>query len=445
MEPATHPFDISQQYAGMGLTPAPSGAQSSRKTSDRRAAQNRQAQKNWREKKDKRINELEVEVQHLVDENRMLRGLLASVGIQPPPSARNVPGSMRIHTNQLHLSSTSAPIQSHPVPQINQPTTMTSIPNNPNTILDELMLQFHDPCDFEQLLNFNSTRAATATDTPIDLSETLFNNPSPSNSASNELWLDIPPDTGASNAAMLSAFHLLGQPQLLQTRFALKTLDSLKESPHVDGMLDAFIAQSKETDPKRIKKHLIQILKLRHKLLDTCTSQDRIRAVEILEQCKVANLPHVMHLYQSGVFPGMPSVPQDGDGGAGGDSVTDVFSVDNLLGGASAAASSVGLHGAALASSRLDEDIMAFRKAVKANVPSLMHSDAVVDELCDLFKAQAACTEKKERENAFFKSQELGQRLLNLCPITDRTRFAYLLNQWREHNKSVDQVLDAAG
>ncbi|KAI8837175.1 hypothetical protein BJ741DRAFT_166915 [Chytriomyces cf. hyalinus JEL632] len=440
MEPATHPFDISQQHAGMGLTPAPSGAHSSRKTSDRRAAQNRQAQKNWREKKDKRIAELEVEVQHLVDENRMLRGLLTSVGIQPPPSARDIP---RIHTNQSHLSSTNAPTHSHPLPQINYSTATTSIPNtanNPNSILDELLLQFQDPCDFEQLLNFNGARGAT----PADLSETLFNNPSPSNSASNELWLDIPPDTGASNAATMSAFHLLGQPQLLQTRFALKTLDSLKESPQVDEMLDAFVTQSKETDPKRIKKHLIQILKLRHKLLDTCTSQDRIRAVEILEQCKVANLPHVMHLYQSGVFPGMPSVPQGGDSGAGGDSVTDVFSVDNLLGGASAA-SSVGLHGAALASSRLDEDIMAFRKAVKANVPSLMHSDAVVDELCDLFKAQAACTEKKERENAFFKSQELGQRLLNLCPITDRTRFAYLLNQWREHNKSVDQVLDAAG
>ncbi|KAJ3229520.1 hypothetical protein HDU81_005338, partial [Chytriomyces hyalinus] len=435
----------------MGPSSAPSGAHSSRKTSDRRAAQNRQAQKNWREKKDKRISELEVEVQHLVDENRMLRGLLTSVGIQPPPSARDATGSMRIHTNQSHLPSTSGPTLSHPqVPQINQPIAITPIPNaansSPNAILDELLLQFQDPCDFEQILNFNGTRGTTGTDTTADLSESLFsnNNPSPSNSANNELWLDIPPDNGASNVASMSAFNLLGQPQLLQTRFALKTLDSLKDSPLVDGMLDAFVAQSKETDPKRIKKHLIQILKLRHKLLDTCSSQDRIRAVEILEHCKVVNLPHVMHLYQSGVFPGMPSTSQDGDSGTGGDSVTDVFSIDNLLGGASNAAS-VGLNGAALASSRLDEDISAFRKAVMANVPSLVHSNAVVDELCDLFKAQASCAEKKEREDAFFKSQELGQRLLNLCPISDRTRPKIIQSGGRQppNAKRTQQVRDA--
>ncbi|KAI8620928.1 hypothetical protein BC830DRAFT_1096828 [Chytriomyces sp. MP71] len=395
-----------------------------RKTSDRRAAQNREAQLRHKAKVQNRIKELEAEVSCLQNENAQLRNLATAAGLDLSSIAVQRPAALP-QPALVDLSASNQTV-STPVIRLAQPPQVVARSSLASNSTSNICLQ--DLPILPDLMQYFNTNPPTGV--TVDLSALLLSpehgapfstHSSPDVTTSSSDWLDL------SN---LSAVDQLGQPQVLSTRFALKSLPSLQENSDVDAMLNNFILQAEQTDPKKIKKYLIQILKSRHKVLDACTPEDRVRALEILEICKITNLPHVTHLYESGLF-----------GKDSSSAMTDAF----MPADSSTAHTSTQYNGmASIAVLNLNLDIASFRAAVKVSVPSLLYSDAAVDELCHLFKQQATCVDKDEREVAFFKSQELGQRLLNLCHVEDRTRFAGLMNQWREHNKSVDKVLNEA-
>ncbi|ORY41546.1 hypothetical protein BCR33DRAFT_335054 [Rhizoclosmatium globosum] len=97
----------------------------------------------------------------------------------------------------------------------------------------------------------------------------------------------------------LNALDQFGPPQVLATRFALKSLESLQGCREVDEMLDLFLIQAQCSDQNQIRRYFIKILKLRSKIFARCTPQDYEKVMEIIEICKVNNRAHVVSILAS--------------------------------------------------------------------------------------------------------------------------------------------------
>ncbi|KAJ3063011.1 hypothetical protein HDU98_001121, partial [Podochytrium sp. JEL0797] len=209
------------------LPPPPQPTKKGRPRKDgactKRAEQNRIAANNYRQRKDNRIKELELEVAKLRAENAALREAIAGgtggLGI----GADSVGGLM------------PSPV----------------VPGIPTMGLDPLMPLGIDLLDLAW---------------PIDL----------------------------------CAADQFGPPQVLSTRFALKSIPSLANHGHlVDEMLDLFLQQAQCKDVQEIRKYLVKILRVRERCFAVCSEEDRERAIEIVELCKVNNRSHVTHLFET--------------------------------------------------------------------------------------------------------------------------------------------------
>ncbi|KAJ3063133.1 hypothetical protein HDU98_001018 [Podochytrium sp. JEL0797] len=331
----------------------------------KRAEQNRIAANNYRQRKDNRIKELELEVAKLRAENAALREAIAG-------------GAIGTIVGELLPS---------PV-----------VPGIPTMGLDPLMPLGTDLLDFAW---------------PMDL----------------------------------CAADQFGPPQVLSTRFALKSIPSLANHGHlVDEMLDLFLQQAQCKDVQEIRKYLVKILRVRERCFAVCSDEDRERAIEvkhfesfginsntqpllplslqIVELCKVNNRSHVTHLFETmGLDCNFVTDP------AGSSPSSSITSPCTLS--------------ASPDPSTFPRHVSAFRDAARTYAPSVvtMATD-VLDQLCDLFATQARCTDTLERSSNFFKGKELENKLLDNCLLDDRKRLASLLEKWHDQN-TLHQELEA--
>ncbi|ORY41551.1 hypothetical protein BCR33DRAFT_335113 [Rhizoclosmatium globosum] len=97
-----------------------------------------------------------------------------------------------------------------------------------------------------------------------------------------------------------AAEQLYGPLQISNSREALKSLPSIRGTQamqYVDDMSDAFLAQSKSSSGKEIRKQVIRLLYSRTKILDACSPIDRLKAIEIMEATKNQFKVHMDHMY----------------------------------------------------------------------------------------------------------------------------------------------------
>ncbi|KAI9349660.1 hypothetical protein BDR26DRAFT_852564, partial [Obelidium mucronatum] len=257
-----------------------------------------------------------------------------------------------------------------------------------NVFQQQQQLQQHPIIDFGFLSSLTDT-------TNNNINNGIDNN-------QNSLWIDV------------RAVELFGPPQVLSTRFALKDIPSLKDSKLVDELLDLFLLQAECTNTTEIRKYLVRILKLRNRVLAKCTLEDRVRAIEVFELCKVLNRSHVMHLYETG---GMDC---------------DFDSFWNMDSPGSNASSSR----AGTTSTALSPNVLAFRQAAISLAPSVQNASSTLDQLCEVFMTQATISDHQQREEQWFKSKELENKLLDACGLEDRKKLAIVFEQWRDQNKA---------
>ncbi|KAJ3234994.1 hypothetical protein HDU78_005544 [Chytriomyces hyalinus] len=81
------------------------------------------------------------------------------------------------------------------------------------------------------------------------------------------------------------------------SRQALKGLKSLVNSSDVDELVDAFIMQTETTDPTVLQLCLIRLSKMKGRILDACTQNDKMRAIEIMGKMRSKNQNYVDRLF----------------------------------------------------------------------------------------------------------------------------------------------------
>ncbi|KAJ3203499.1 hypothetical protein HDU82_006544, partial [Entophlyctis luteolus] len=326
-----------------------------------RAQQNREAARRYRARKDDRITALEHEVAALRLENAHLRATIIAA------SADLSPISLVPHPT----------VSTHPQPAVPLQPLQYLIPNQQQQLVYPQSQSYSQSCH----------------QTALPASSTF-----PDMSMVDAEWVDA------------AASELLGTPQLLATRLSLHALPSLKDCKFVDEMLDYFLMQSQQTDCRVIRQVMLKILKLRDKMLAVCTPEDRVKALEIIEYCKVANKGHVAHLYETGSL-------------CVGENPT--YST----------ARSLDLEDES--ESHYPFDVVGFKHAVLISAPSVKGTESDLTELCDLFVQQAQCSDRPEQQSAlFFRQKELENRVLAKCgDVEERKRVALVMDNWRRRHK----------
>ncbi|KAJ3062971.1 hypothetical protein HDU98_001207 [Podochytrium sp. JEL0797] len=97
-----------------------------------------------------------------------------------------------------------------------------------------------------------------------------------------------------------SSWDLYGPPDVEKLVVELKKLPSLANAPSViDDFVTAFVDTTKCTDAKSIQSSHLRRLQTRRSLLDQCTLLDKHACIEILEAGKQRNEKHQQYMYQS--------------------------------------------------------------------------------------------------------------------------------------------------
>ncbi|KAJ3284199.1 hypothetical protein HDU79_008413 [Rhizoclosmatium sp. JEL0117] len=205
----------------------------------------------------------------------------------------------------------------------------------------------------------------------------------------------------------LNALDQFGPPQVLATRFALKSLESLQGCREVDEMLDLFLIQAQCSDQNQIRRYFIKILKLRSKIFARCTPQDYEKVMEIIEICKVNNRAHVKHLYET-------------------TGLCDESSMNSPPASSSEA----------VQSNALPYPVLSFRQAAITCAPTVLAAQQELDSLCTLFTTQLSVTTPppslEDRKIQLFEGRKLENKILDACSLEDRIRLGFLLETWRE-------------
>ncbi|KAJ3378764.1 hypothetical protein HDU84_007323 [Entophlyctis sp. JEL0112] len=175
-------------------------------------------------------------------------------------------------------------------------------------------------------------------------------------------------------------------------------------------------AQAQETEVKKIRQHLINILRFKDKMLAACSPEELVRALEIMEHCKITNMQHMIHLYESGSISTKIAEQLKPEGFVGND--LPIFQLGTLY----------------------SPEVASFKESVIAAAAS-MTSFELLDELCDLFMAQAQCRDKTDFEEAFFRQKDIENKLLNVLQLEDRKRVAVLLQRWRLQTNLYQELL----
>ncbi|KAI9349659.1 hypothetical protein BDR26DRAFT_852562 [Obelidium mucronatum] len=89
-----------------------------------------------------------------------------------------------------------------------------------------------------------------------------------------------------------------GPPIVKWAKQALHALSSLTHCQWVDVMFDTFVSQSTCNEKETIRNSSVKILNAKYKLFDSCSIQDKPKAIEIIEMAREQNRVHVDYMYE---------------------------------------------------------------------------------------------------------------------------------------------------
>ncbi|KAJ3026369.1 UNVERIFIED_CONTAM: hypothetical protein HDU68_005775 [Siphonaria sp. JEL0065] len=355
---------------------------------------NRLAQRAFRERKDNRIKELELQVEALLAQQQQKPEVVTT----PPASVSNEievwqRKSQEMETVIAQLRSENADLKVKlDAALASANSAQPSVPLFP---------------PYQQPSSSISTAAAAAT--------TVWDNGGQINSvyhglsAVSESEASITTRTAYHTPYKLaSASELYGIPPVESFRNELKALPSLKDCASVDLLMDLFIDQTQYTDAFTIRKRIFAILKHKSKILDACNILDRLKAIEIIERAKKFNQVHVDHMYSHW---------------------------DDIL-----------VNPATLL--EVDEtnsplQMNTFYQVIDL-IPSLEQRKDLIRDMHKLFVAMMTATDCVERVKLFFSLADIKNKVFAACNTDeDRNRLALALELGRQGNRSyVDDMFE---
>ncbi|KAI8614630.1 hypothetical protein BC830DRAFT_1081834 [Chytriomyces sp. MP71] len=221
----------------------------------------------------------------------------------------------------------------------------------------------------------------------------------------------------ASQEPPTSSTARFGPPSFQQARAALKSLPSLTKSPWVDVLFDSLHTIANAIDARTLCIQMHALLHAKYRVFEEASMLDRIKAIELVELLKQLNLRHIDAMYEAVERYGGELVFQSEESGAR----EQEEEVDRLRESALQRFGPLRTQG--------------FRDVIGL-VPSLMGRQDLVGEFCDLFQAQAECTNRIQRARLFFKIAAAKHRVFSLCTNDDdRNRFALSLELCRQENR----------
>ncbi|KAJ3062015.1 hypothetical protein HDU98_002073 [Podochytrium sp. JEL0797] len=118
------------------------------------------------------------------------------------------------------------------------------------------------------------------------------------------IMIGIPPSVSRVDSTAFvptpSSWDLYGPPDVEKMVVQLKDLPSLANAPSViDAFITAFVDTTKCTDAKSIQSGHLRRLLTRRALLDQCTLLDKHACIEILEAGKQRNDKHQQHMFHN--------------------------------------------------------------------------------------------------------------------------------------------------
>ncbi|KAJ3293148.1 hypothetical protein HDU79_000665 [Rhizoclosmatium sp. JEL0117] len=223
-----------------------------------------------------------------------------------------------------------------------------------------------------------------------------------------------------------SSEELYGPIEIEQVTRDLKSLVSLANSPLVDIHLRVFQDQTRHTDVKSIKHGLVQLIASRRRLLDACNVLDRKMCIEYLEATKQVNKKHMDYMYQ--YF----HIGLDSGKSPLGSSPTSNLD-GGLFGSASSGGGGVGGHGDG---TQRIERIAKTVTDMLAHIPALNGAKDLIDELADILASSNLGQESSDGAEKFFRFVEVQSKLQALCHSeTDRTNLMLAIEIGRESNR----------
>ncbi|KAI9349595.1 hypothetical protein BDR26DRAFT_852425 [Obelidium mucronatum] len=187
----------------------------------------------------------------------------------------------------------------------------------------------------------------------------------------------------------MSATELYGPPECEFARIALNSIPSIKNNKLIDELFDIFTVVSSCADIHRIRKHMIRMLRVRGKLLDSCAVMDRQKVIEIFVMFLERNKRHTE--YRNSLLATL-STPTDED-----------------------------INYAAAVSSFVDTtDSKRFKDSLLA-IPALQDSEGVINRLCVLLWTPTPVGKGNAVFNRIVKTKKVLEAKLEA--LEDKTKF----------------------
>ncbi|KAJ3229508.1 hypothetical protein HDU81_005326 [Chytriomyces hyalinus] len=225
--------------------------------------------------------------------------------------------------------------------------------------------------------------------------------------------LATPVDQGSNNA-IPSATDLFGPLDYEDDERGLRSLNSLKGCKDLDVTLAMFLAAANSRDKREITKIYSIMISSRYKTFDACTVLERPKAVEYITNLGRKNIRHLDHWYQC-VHENAANV------------VLSEFENSSFWG---------------VGTNHTSASIVRFMQKIRA-LPSLVRSEAVVDDFERAIRSQADVTSRPEKKALFFKCVELANVILGICDLEDSFKFNLELELVRTANKTqMDSLLE---
>ncbi|KAI8837190.1 hypothetical protein BJ741DRAFT_604028 [Chytriomyces cf. hyalinus JEL632] len=225
--------------------------------------------------------------------------------------------------------------------------------------------------------------------------------------------LATPVDQGSNNA-IPSATDLYGPLDYEDDERGLRSLNSLKHCKDLDVTLSMFLAAANSRDKREITKIYSIMISSRYRTFDACTVLERPKAVEFITNLGRKNVRHLDHWYQC-VHENAANV------------VLSEFENSSFWG---------------VGTTHSSASIARFMQKIRA-LPSLVHSEAVVDDFERAIRSQGELTSRPEKKALFFKCVELANVILGTCNLEDSFKFNLELELVRTANKTqMDSLLE---
>ncbi|KAJ3242934.1 hypothetical protein HDU77_010620 [Chytriomyces hyalinus] len=443
--------------------------------SNKRTAQNREAQRNYHERKQAYIRGLEAKVAELsANIGKSVVGAIEEVpaGLDALQLGAQIEALKRENSQltqkiaamqqleaEQRKSSIPCSVSASPRNVINVPCDRCASLENKSELylgrIQALEMQvsgLQAECSSLRLLTRNdalstgSVTPAVGIPSVADIFKPIsLENPNPSMSNENlfgtvsDHWMDMIPDFNVGsvgNTLLLSATELYGKPEVEKTRAQLKSLSSLRNCKAVDRLLDLFVvtalafsryekevtlwqkfsygqSQASHSSPKSISIMAIRIIAYFHKVVDATHVSERQKTLEFLTEFQEINKVHVEHLFNLNSNSADPA----------------------LMSFMGAPPKLIGPEGV-----QETPQLRAFRN-LAMSIPSLTGSQDLIDELFVTFWPKSSVVAPKQN---FVRVITIIKLLTDKCEtLQERMKVTLLIEIWRSFNKeSMDELVE---